>query len=170
MRSLFHLLLEGLLLVNGDYGICMDFPPPTSKNEDKNSKFAWSHSGEWVMRSLLHLINTPTLINGDYEICMELSPPTSKKLFFFIQKLEICLEPLRRMGYEVSFAFINWGTPPSLVNGDYEICMNLPLETSKKAAFYIQKLEICMKPLRRVGYEVSFPTFNGRTPLVNRDY
>ena len=72
------------------------------------------------------------------------------------------------MGYEVSFASINGGTP--LVNGDYEICMDLPLATSNKAAFYIQKLEICMKPLRRVGYEVSFPTFNGRTPLVNRDY
>ena len=98
------------------------------------------------MRSLFHLLmGGPPLVNGDYEICMELSPATSKKLFFYIQKLEICLEPLRGMGYEVSFASINGRT---LVNGDYEICMDLSPAPSKKVTFYIQKLESCMKPLR----------------------
>ena len=31
----FPFIIGGTPLVNGDYGICMDLPPPTSKNEDK---------------------------------------------------------------------------------------------------------------------------------------
>ena len=72
------------------------------------------------------------------------------------------------MGYEVSFASINGGTP--LVNGDYEICMDLPLATSNKAAFYIQKLEICMKPLSEWVMRSLFQLLMGGPPLVNRDY
>ena len=59
------------------------------------------------------------------------------------------MNSLRRMGYEVSFPSFNGRTP--LVNGDYEICMELSPPTSKKLFFYIQKLEICLELLLRRG-------------------
>ena len=118
------------------------------------------------MRSLLHLLmGGPPLVNGDYEICMDLPLATSNKAAFYIQKLEICMKPLRRVGYEVSFPTFNGRTPPGK-QGLLNLHGTPPCNLKKCG----KKLEICMNSLRRMGYEVSFPSFNGRTPLVNGDY
>ena len=92
MRSLFHLLLGGPPLVNRDYEICMERPPPTSKNAIFVFKIDPPPPGK---RGLQNLNGTP--------------PYNLKKCG---KKLEICMKPLSRMGYEVSFPSIIVGIPP----------------------------------------------------------
>ena len=65
------------------------------------------------------------MVKGDYEICMELNPSTSNIVDFCTTKnTHYAWNNLRQMNF--GFVSQSIGGDPPLLNGDYEICMEIP--------------------------------------------